>query len=407
VSPCPVPSGSTPMETEEIREPTLFILPLILFFVGLVLFIALLHGRRDLALLALLILCTVSGTRLWSRLSVSRIQCRLSLDRSRVFPGDTLRMKVAAENNKFTPLWLQVRVPVGGPLHPSGEPFLHAMECGLLWHQRVSFSLDLAARQRGLHRIGPLSIRAGDLLGFFPRGLEAGESVEVLVYPRLVPIRSPAMAKKEFFGIPGARNPVPDPVYILGTRDYQHSQPARHIHWKASARHQRLQQKVFEPSGQEKVLLFVAVDQFAQNKASREFEKALEVVASLALQLDGRGCAVGLMTNGIVAGKDHGILPAAKGSQHVSALLEILARLEMKPRQPFLETVINGVKGHRALSSVHFSYEAEASARRVETYLLQRKIPVAFVVSRTRPDPEKDRIRSTMILLDDLREGRS
>ncbi|MBW1691959.1 MAG: DUF58 domain-containing protein, partial [Deltaproteobacteria bacterium] len=49
---------------------------------------------------------------------------------------------------------------------------------------------------------------------------------------------------------------------MLGTRDYQNWRPARHIHWKASASHNRLQEKVFEPSEQEKVLLAVEVSQF-------------------------------------------------------------------------------------------------------------------------------------------------
>ncbi len=76
---------------------------------------------------------------------------------------------------------------------------------------------------------------------------------------------------RELFGVPGVKSPVKDPVYILGTRDYQPSGPSRHIHWKASARHLKLQEKVFEPSEQEKVLLALEVGSFQKSLANEAF----------------------------------------------------------------------------------------------------------------------------------------
>ena len=107
---------------------------------------------------------------------------------------------------------------------------------------------------------------------------------------------------RDLFGVPGAKSPVKDPVYILGTRDYRPSGPSRHIHWKASARHLRLQENVFEPSQQEKVMLALEVRSFGKSTEKEAFEHTLEVIASLAVQLQDTGCAVGLVTNGVLTG---------------------------------------------------------------------------------------------------------
>jgi len=71
------------MEPQEYRVSSIFIVPLIVFFVGVLLFIALLHGQRDLTVFAILILGVVAGARLWSRYGLSGIRCYSAVDRTR------------------------------------------------------------------------------------------------------------------------------------------------------------------------------------------------------------------------------------------------------------------------------------------------------------------------------------
>ena len=169
------------------------------------------------------------------------------------------------------------------------------------------------------------------------------ESYQIIVYPRLVPLKPFSLPRRDFFGIPGARSPVQDPVYILGTRDYQHGQPAKYIHWKASARHDRLQEKVLESTQQEKVLLVVDADPFAKHNAEEEFERTLEIVASLAARLDRKGHAVGLVTNCSVVGRRSAIVPMARNHQQLPTLLEVLARVQMKSQGPIIDMLATGI----------------------------------------------------------------
>ena len=209
------------------------------------------------------------------------------------------------------------------------------------------------------------------------------------MYPRLVPLKSFSLPRRDFFGVPGAKSPVQDPIYILGTRDYQHWRPARHIHWKASARHNRLQEKVFEPSEQEKVLLVVEVSHFERENASECFERTLEVVGSLAVQSHQRGYGVGLATNGQVEGGP-AVLPIGRSPQQLSSILEILARLKMRANGNRADTLYRALELPWGVSCVHFSYGQDEATLATAQYFSHRKIPMILVVCSPRGPSEKD-----------------
>jgi len=368
------------MAIQEQGVPSLFVIPLILLFVGALLFIALLHGQHDLIVLTLLILGVMIGARLWTWRSLSRLRHRLTVDRKRVFPGEHLTLKMIAENGKLLPIWLQMRIPVGGLLRPPGERVL-TKESSLLWYQRAHFEWDLTAERRGVYQIGPLQIEAGDLFSFFSKRKRTEEVHAIIVYPRLVPLKSFFLPRQDFFGVPKAKSPVQDPVYILGTRDYQQGQPAKYIHWKASARHNRLQEKVFESTHQEKILLAINVSPFEQDKAEEEFEHALEVAASLAVRLDEQGLSVGLVANGKVKGGGPAFVPTARNPQQIPAILELLARLEMKPDGDLKDALGRRLSQSWGISCVYFSHREEDILSAKE-YLAWRRTPAIFVVSQ-------------------------
>jgi len=392
------------METLESRLPSVFIVWLVQFLVGVCLFISLLYGQRDLTLLALLVLGITIGTNLWSRLSLSGIRCSSTVDKNKLFPGESLSLHVKAENARFLPVWLQMSMHVEGALDPSSGEMNFTSGCGLLWYQQADFNWGLVARRRGVYRVGSTHMKAGDLFGFFPREKRIAGDIDVIVYPRIVPLKPLSLPSRDFFGLPGAKSPVQDPIYILGTRDYQHGRPARHIHWKASARQNRLQEKVFEPSQQKKVLLTVEVSQFERANASESFERTLEVAGSLAVNSDERGYALGLVTNGVVEGGPPA-LPIGRSPQKLSAILEILARLKMRANGSLTDTM------HRALelpwdaTCIHFSYEQDEGTQATAQYFSHRRVPTIFVVGCALAPGEEDghQFGDKMVCLDEIR----
>jgi uncharacterized protein (DUF58 family) len=391
------------METLERAIPSVFIVPLTEFMVGICVFIALLYGQRELTLLGLLVLGITIGARLWSRLSLSGIRCSAMVDKQILFPGESFALRVSAENAKFLPVWLQISVPFEGAFDPDSGEMRFTSECGLLWYQQVRFNRELIARSRGVYRVGPPRIKVGDLFGFFPREKRTEGDIQVVVYPRLVPLKPFSLPSRDFFGVPGAKTPVQDPIYILGTRDYQHGRPARHIHWKTSARHTRLQEKVFEPSEQKKVLLAVEVGQFEKANASENFERTLEVVGSLAVQSHQKSYALGFVTNGVVDGGPS-ILPIGRRLQQLSSILEILARLKMRANGSLADIMYRGLEFPWGVSCVHFSCEQDEGTRAIAQYFSHRRIPVIFVMCSSRaPWDGNGHTSGKMYCLDEIR----
>ncbi len=367
------------MVTTQLRRvPSLFITSMVLFIVGLFLFIALLNNERNLIILCLLVFCMTGGLKLWTRSSPSGIRCNISLHKNRIFVGDRFALDVLVENNKLLPVFLEVDVPVDGSVNVfNGEG---ALKRGgsLLWRQMMHFWWELKADKRGVYKIGPASILSGDLLGFFQKESAAGDEFQVVVYPKLVPLASLYLPKHDFFGIPGGESPVNDPVYILGTNDYQHGRPARYIHWKASARHYRLQEKVFESTQQEKVLLIIDVAQFVQHRADEAFERTLEVVASLAVRLDRQGCAIGLLTNAAVK-EASPVVSVTRSALQLSNILETLARLQMELKETIVDMLQNKVSIPWGTTCIYFSFHEDETMDVAKEMLRSRKTPVVLL----------------------------
>ena len=393
------------MQAQETGVSSFFAIPLMQFFVGALLLIALLNGQRDLIVLTLLVLGVMVGARLWAQISLVGLQHHSRIDKLKVFPGEKLTLKVTVENAKLLPIWLQMDIPAKGLFPPSSGETALMKESSLLWYQRIHFDWDFIADRRGVFQVGPLYLQAGDLFAFFSRQKKAEEPHSIIVYPRLVSLRSYPLPRLDFFGVPKAKNPVQDPIYILGTRDYQHGQPAKYVHWKASARHNRLQQKVFESTHQEKILLVVDVGSFARHQAEEDFERALEVVASLAVRLDQQGHALGLIANGCLVGGGPAIVPVARNDQQMPAILELLARLQMKHDGDIIEVLCHRLTFSWGASCIHFSCEEDETVHSIKSYFHQRRIPTMFFVCQRHVLPERDRFdfRHDIHHLDEIR----
>jgi uncharacterized protein (DUF58 family) len=375
---------------------------------GALLFIALLNGERALALLFLSLLALMFGARYWSRSSYGGLALSASIDSCRLFPGDRATFRVRAQNNSWLPVWLNIDVSADGLLRldsSGGDGVLPSRECSLLWYQEASFEWSVTACKRGVYSVGGSRIRTGDLFGFFPKDQKLKESLQVLVYPRLVPLATFVLERMDFQGRPGSIHPVKDPVYLLGTREYQHSRPAKHIHWKASARGIGLQEKLFESTSQERAMLLLDVELYGGGPAGQKFEQTLEVVASLGLRLLEQGRTVTFLTNGKVGAGRAPLLPFLHNRHQARALLELIAQLRTEPAEKLSLTLTRDISSLPNMSCVHFSCRSSEDILEVAGRLRQRNLPVTFVTCHPGPDPIQAKLANTgyrQYRLDDL-----
>lgn len=347
--------------------------------VGLLAF-SLISSHKNLTLLLLILLAFVYGAMLWSRFSLDRLEVSSSFDCARVFPGEAVQLLIIAENRKAVPVWLRVTVPVPGSVQQDSAMEAPVREQGLLWYQSVRFSWQLMPQHRGIYRLGPPQVITGDLLGIYPRIKKLNqEPLDLIVYPRLISLRPFTHIKKDLFGSPGAKSPVEDPVYLLGTREYHAGRPSRYIHWTASARLNRLQERVFEPSQQARVLFVLDVSRFAAAAAFERFEKAISGLASLAVECERQGFAVGLVTNGTLSGSRSPLVSIARSARQSTMILETLAGVEMTCCNSIDEN-LRQVKGlNNGVSCVFFALHPHESSQDAIGILDRKKIPVTMV----------------------------
>ncbi len=371
------------MNTEEHRLPTLLIIPLIQFLVIVLLFIALLNGQRELTVLGLVVIALLVGTRIWSRLSPVGIHHETAMDKQRGFPGETFIFSSRIRNAKILPVLTQLSIFISKDFQSVENPADLKKNCSLLWYQEANFRWHLNALRRGVYRLGAVDLKVGDLFGFYGHKLDTASHVDVIVYPRLISLKPIRLPRRDLFGVPGTRSPIEDPVYVYGTREYQSGRPARYIHWKASARLPRLQEKICEPATQEKILIIVEVDQFYRRQAHSEFEKILEVAASAAVRFDHDGFAVGMVTNGELKGGGTAVLPIGRGNQQISKILETLARLQMKPSAKLGEMLRNAMQLPWGSTGFSLSYDTGKSFKDIYAFFNHRRTPIISVVCRT------------------------
>ncbi len=367
-------------------------IPFIVILIALFCFIGLLRKERDLALWGICILSVIGCAKIWSLAGLKGLTCRPVPNSSRLFPGDTLTLHLTVENRKFLPVMVRTGILIesGGLEIPEGTPFHR--ESGLLLHQRADFIWTLRAARRGVYLLGPFTIEAGDFFGFFRKNRKENP-IAIIVYPKISALTDFDIPSRDFFGKSGKSSPVQDPVYILGTREYQHQQPARYIHWKAGARRNKLMEKIFEPSEQKKILLAVDAKGFAESGAEDAFEKILEAAASLAVHLERQGFMTGLITNAALYNGGNTFVRPGRNPRQLTLILETMARMKMDCGID-LKDVLKGVSFSSGLSAVIFALSADVISAQ-GTYFISRGIPFTGIAAEV---SEKSRSRGQALI---------
>jgi len=163
--------------------------------------------------------------------------------------------------------------------------------------QSTSFPQTTRFEKRGWQTLPALRFHTTFPFGFFHKSLIRPPLRTVLVYPRLLPV-------PPNIGWMSAR-PGQDHEYrqrgsgatLHNLRDYTLLDDARGIHWKASARESKLLLKEYEREEDDNVQLFFSNHLAARSEEQlQNFERAVELTASLAYAFHHRGFAVNLQT---------------------------------------------------------------------------------------------------------------
>ncbi len=305
------------------------------------------NGQAPIVILTSLLLSSAGLAKLWSHLSLARISCNRQLSERRVFPGERVNVKFQIANRKPLPLpWIQVDDEISQALGstsslPGKEPgyVLIRRSAAMLWYSSVKWKYELPCLKRGFYPFGPTVISSGDIFGLYSRSLKTALEDHIIVYPKIFPVHHLGIPSQQPMGESRSEYRVfQDPTRPIGVRDYRHGDSLRHIHWKASARLQALQVKVFEPTTTFKVALFLSIDSFTRNGSfsEEEFELGISVAASLAYHVIEEGSSAGVFVNTRKVDSGQAVSIAPSGSRdQLTAILEALAKVTASSSGPF------------------------------------------------------------------------
>lgn len=318
----------------------------VLALLAFLLLIGIIRSQPALVLLVCLLMLAVLVSATWSKRSTDRLTYRRYFDPPRIFPGEETDYVVEVTNRKGLPLpWAEIEehVPIAlAPVDTGAERAWHRRRTvSLGWHERLVMRQRFRCTQRGEYVIGPTEIETGDPLGIFPVRMQVPDTRSLIVYPRIAVLDWAALQSRFPFGPIKARPPVlEDPSWFAGVRDYRPGDPRKWVDWKATARRQQLQTRVFTPTTLTNLVIAVNMQtmQFAwQGYNEEKLDAAMGVAAALVRDLSAMQCAVGLAANASGGGIEQfqAYLPPSRRPSQVPEALSMLARLSPLPTLAF------------------------------------------------------------------------
>lgn len=312
-----------------------------------------------LAAVGILLLLTAGITWLWNHFCLAHVSYERVFSEPRVFPGEHVALTVRLANRKILPLaWLETvdefpaRLPlIKGKVVQSANPLVATLShaVSLRWYERISWRYEFLAAARGYYPFGPVNVRSGDPFGFFETGERAPKVDHLIVYPRVVELENLGLPAKQPFGEVRSRERIFEDVSrTVGIRDWQQGDEQRRIHWKATARRQGLQVRVFEPTSTLNLAIFLNVATLPETWEGSDpelLEAAITTAASLAnFALQSR-CPAGLYVNTSLPNSDQPIrIPPGRSLAQLTTILEALAKVTAFPIVP-LEDLLNAESG--------------------------------------------------------------
>jgi uncharacterized protein (DUF58 family) len=315
----------------------------------------LITGRSLFYHLTYLFLALIGLAFLWAWTGVSWVHLRRQTRARRAQVGRPLEERFAVRNSSSIPkLWLEVRDESDLPGHLASQ-----VVNSLPPRQERAWTIRTICRERGRYTLGPITLYSGDPLGLFQlrRALEPTSSI--VVFPATFEILS--------FPLPTGLLPGGDALrrrthYITtnasSVRDYVPGDSFNRIHWRSTARRDRLIVKEFELDPLSDVWIFLDMHSDVHSSLTqpeepvhddtpfwvrpREFslppsseEYGVSVAASLAQHFLRRDRAVGLVSYG----QRRESLQADRGERQLSKMLETLAVLHADGQVPLPEVI--------------------------------------------------------------------
>lgn len=287
-----------------------------------------------LILASLIALVLMSG--FLSSITLSGVEMRLVLP-EHIFAGQPVRAQVEVENQKLTLPSFSLRVEA---VQEKGVSAAAILEKPVYFpylpkQDRVRQTLPLMFARRGVYRQDAFRIVTRFPFGFLQKARRVNLKTEALVYPSVEPT---AEYMEVLPVLQGALESVTKGrgQDLYGVRDYVHTDSARMVHWKATARSGSLMVREFTREEDSRVLLVLDPHSPDAENSGRKsqpsatnsrFERAVTLCANIAWHF--------YQANAMLQFRSIGAdTPLAPAEENVFKILRYLALVQPLPLDP-------------------------------------------------------------------------
>jgi uncharacterized protein (DUF58 family) len=182
-----------------------------------------------------------------SGLTFSRLRYEQSINRLTATKGDKVTYRLTVNNRSMMMLpFLEVSFYGVGLSHLPGNEF-SARRLAVPPFNKNTCVIDIPCKYKGLYDIGVMQMKSKDYLGLFSFKQNINKLGELVIFPRIVPIRSFPVAAGHFGEATAASGTSHEKsMNVSDIRKYASGDRLRAVHWKLTAKKDELMVRNFE-----------------------------------------------------------------------------------------------------------------------------------------------------------------
>lgn len=252
--------------------------------------------------LLMMIVYRILYRRLWEK----DLTVELSFGQSYVYAGESAQLKEKIENHKrmpVSPLEVRFRVKKGIRFqdtdNTSVSDYVYKRDIyALLGRQRITRTLQMECQKRGLYAIEDVSMVTYSLLHEDTYRKSMDTDAQMYVYAKRTNIEDVLRAGENLMGAQESdKKYLEDPFAFASIRDYTMQDPMKNINWKASAKTGDLMVNTFTSMKNEKMMIYLDVEDRGVLKKEHLIEESISIAATLFQKLLSKGMEVGIAIN--------------------------------------------------------------------------------------------------------------
>jgi uncharacterized protein (DUF58 family) len=309
----------------------------------------------------------------WAKLSLRGVSAGAEEQTTLARVGDWVEERVWLRNDSALPRpWVH--------LQDLGDvPGLPSQVAGLTAKGYRSWVLRARSTRRGRFTWGPLRISSGDPLGLFRTERVIPVRDSLVVYPAPVPLKEFVLSASEEAGdAPEYRGTSQITPNVVSVRRYVVGDSLNRIHWKSSAKLNRLMVKEFETEVQTDLWLLLDLNEASQIGEGEEGteEMGVTVAASIAQYLLGYDNGVGFLA----MGDREYVVPTGSGEKHLWRMLEALALCKAEGTRPLRDVLAVQAPRFTKRMGIIAVTPSVQDALAVGSFLVERNAPGAVIL---------------------------